>query len=43
MSYGPLAPKNDQVFGSKLHTRLIIEAVFFCPQLRSFEFDSLGF
>jgi len=27
-------PKNARIFGSKLSTRLIIEAVFFCPQLR---------
>jgi hypothetical protein len=35
--------KNAQIFDSKLHTRLIIEGVFFCPQLRSFEFESFRF
>jgi hypothetical protein len=28
MIYGPTDPKNARFFGSKLHTRLIIEAVF---------------
>jgi hypothetical protein len=35
--------KNAQIFDSKLHTRLIIEAEFFCPHIRSFEFEALGF
>jgi hypothetical protein len=35
-SYGPRAPENEQIFGSKLHTRLIIEGLFF-PSLRQYE------
>jgi len=42
-TYGPRASENGRNFDSKLHTRLIIEAVFFCPHIRSFEFESLGF
>ena len=42
-SYKISAPKKAQIFDSKLSTRLIIEAVFFYPQLSNFEFDSLGF
>ncbi len=38
---GPRTPKNERIFSSNLHTHLIIEAGFFCPQLRSFEFEFL--
>jgi hypothetical protein len=30
-TYDPQAKKNSRFFGSKLHTRLIIEGVFFTP------------
>jgi hypothetical protein len=42
-TYKKSAQNKSQFFGSKLHTRLSIEGVFFCPQLRSFEFESFRF
>jgi hypothetical protein len=31
-SYGPRTPENERIFGSKLHTPLFIEGMFFYPQ-----------
>ena len=42
-SYKSQVTKYNRIFDSKLHTRLIIEAHLFCPQLRNFEFESFRF
>ena len=38
-TYSPRASGNGRIFDSKVPTRLIIEALLFCPQLRNFEYE----